>query len=100
MQQFSQMMTQQMTAMQSQYEAHMKQQNDEHRAQMQLVIQQLRGTAMNGHEHQQGRRLDTKAFQKIDKFTGANRKDWSFSFKSVARSMSEEMFDILPWAER
>ena len=101
MKQFSDMMTQQMNAMQVQYEAHMKAMNEDHQKQIQVMINQIRaqGSTPPGLGTHSKTHLDSKAFMKVDKFTG-EWKDWSFTFKSAVRSTNRDAFDLLSWAEK
>ena len=82
-------------------EAHMKATNETHTQQIQKMLSQIQkpGGAQQGLEMNYNReKLDSKVFTKVDKFDG-EWKDWSFTFKSAARSSSHDAFDVLTWAE-
>ena len=86
-----------MAAITAQYEAHMKASNESHTQQIQMMLNQIQnsGGAQPGFETNYSReKLDSTVYMKVDKFDG-ECKDWSFTFKSAARSSSHDAFDQL-----
>ena len=91
------MITQQMAAIHTQFEARVKATSDNHNQQIQIMLGQFQneGGAQPGSETTHNKeKLDSKFFTEADKFDG-EWKDSGFTFNLAGLSSSHDPFDLL-----